>query len=81
MSTIAVEISEPVPEIGPEPTATLAALPAWQPATVARDASRSLALVAQNIGNQLIWFVIFILPLALPLAFVAWVWRRWRARS
>jgi hypothetical protein len=51
----------------------------WRPAVVAREAGRALVSAAQGLGNVVIWFVIFVLPLLLialiPLAILVWLLR------
>lgn len=55
----------------------------WRPSAVARDAQRALVGAAQGLGNVLIWFAIFVLPLLLlfliPLAILIWI-LRWAFR-
>jgi hypothetical protein len=56
----------------------------WRPAAVAREAQRALVGAVQVLGNILIWFAIFLLPILLlaliPLAILIWV-LRWALRK
>jgi hypothetical protein len=56
----------------------------WRPAGVAREAQRALVSAVQVLGNMVIWFGIFFLPLLLlaliPLAILIWV-LRWALRK
>jgi hypothetical protein len=51
----------------------------WRPAVVAREAGRALVSAVQGLGNVVIWFGIFVLPLLLvaliPLAILVWLLR------
>jgi hypothetical protein len=51
----------------------------WRPSAVAREAQRALVVAVQGLGNVIIWFGIFFLPLLLlaliPLGIVLWVLR------
>jgi hypothetical protein len=55
----------------------------WRPSAVAREAQRALVATVQVLGNVLIWFGIYVLPLALlaliPLGILIWV-LRWAMR-
>ncbi len=77
MATITVElypkeIEPPIVEEG------------WKPGRVVRDAVRALVNTLQGLGNALIWFILYLLPvlllIALPIAVVVWVIRRRRRR-
>lgn len=54
----------------------------WAPARTLRDAQRALVRTFQGLGDLAIWALIWGLPVALvvavPLAVVVWVFRRWR---
>jgi hypothetical protein len=56
----------------------------WRPAGVARQAQRALVSAVQVLGNVVIWFGIFLLPLLLlaliPLVIVIWL-LRWALRK
>ncbi|MCC6457882.1 MAG: DUF4349 domain-containing protein [Caldilineaceae bacterium] len=56
----------------------------WRPAGVAREAQRALVSAVQVLGNMLIWFGLFVLPLLIlaliPLAIAAWL-LRWVLRK
>jgi hypothetical protein len=56
----------------------------WRPGSVAREAQRALVSAVQVLGNVVIWFVLFVLPLLLlaliPLAIIGWV-LRWALRK
>lgn len=56
----------------------------WRPGSVAREATRALVVAVQGLGNVVIWFAIFGLPILLliliPLAIVVWV-LRWGLRK
>lgn len=56
----------------------------WRPSAVAREAQRALVAAVQGLGNIVIWFVIFLLPLMLlfliPLGIAIW-FLRWLFRK
>ncbi len=51
----------------------------WRPSGVARDAQRALVVAVQGLGNVLIWFAMFFLPLLIlaliPIGIFIWVLR------
>lgn len=56
----------------------------WEPAAVVRNALQALVTTLQGLAGAGIWLVLYLLPvvllLALPLALLWWIFRRWRAR-
>lgn len=56
----------------------------WRPGSVAREAQRALVSAVQVLGNVVIWFVLFVLPLLLlaliPLVIIGWA-LRWMLRK
>lgn len=75
MSSIALDI---VPDAIAQPLVQ----PGWQPLVVAKDASRALVALLQNLATAAIWFVIYVAPilgmLALAIAALVKVARRSR---
>jgi hypothetical protein len=51
----------------------------WRPSGVARDAQRALVIAVQGLGNVLIWFAMFFLPLLIlaliPIGIFIWILR------
>ncbi len=78
MSSIALDI---VPDAIAQPVVK----PGWQPLVVAKDASRALVALLQNLATASIWFVIYLAPilgmLALAIAALVKVARRSRTRE
>ncbi|MGZ5473366.1 MAG: DUF4349 domain-containing protein [Thermoanaerobaculia bacterium] len=76
MSSIALDI---VPDAIAQPLVQ----PGWRPLVVAKDASRALVALLQNLATAAIWFVIYVAPilgmLALGIAALVKVARRSRA--
>jgi hypothetical protein len=54
----------------------------WKPVRTLRSAARSLVSTLQGLGDAIIWFAIYLLPvlliIALPIALLIWAVRRWR---
>lgn len=52
----------------------------WTPARTMRDAARSLVDALKTLGDMVIWFVVYLLPilllLILPILFIVWIIRR-----
>jgi hypothetical protein len=56
----------------------------WKPGRTLRDAARALVSTLEGVGNVIIWFAIYLLPvllvIAIPVALVVWAVRRRRRR-
>jgi len=78
MATITVTLNPEQPEL---PVVE----ESWRPLTTARSAARSLVGALKGLGNAIIWFVVFLLPIllavAVPIAAVALVIRLLRRRK
>lgn len=75
LSTISIEIL-------PDAIAQPVVQPGWQPLVVAKNASRALIGALQSIATVAIWLVIYIVPIAGSLMFVAFVmWKLARRRQ
>jgi len=52
----------------------------WTPARTMRDAARALVDALKNLGDIVIWFIVYLLPilllLILPVLFIVWIVRR-----
>jgi hypothetical protein len=77
MATISVELF-------PEEAEIQVVEEGWKPARTLRRAARALVGTLEGLGNALIWFAVYVLPillvLAVPVIFVVWLVRRWRRR-
>lgn len=81
LSTIAVRLHEPAPEIPPDPTPTPEPLPDWSPRQTATEAYTALRLSSRGLVELAIWLGIAVLPLALPALALLWLLRRlWAGR-
>lgn len=78
MSSIALDV---IPDAIAQPVVQRG----WEPLVVAKDASRALVGLLQNLGTAAIWFVIYVAPilgmLALAIAVLVKLARRSRARE
>jgi hypothetical protein len=56
----------------------------WKPGRTLRDAARALVSTLEGVGNAIIWFVAYLLPvllvIAVPVAAIVWAVRRRRRR-
>jgi hypothetical protein len=63
-------------ELVPDAIAKPVVAPGWQPFAIVRDASRVLVQTLQALATVAIWCVIYLLPIAVLFALVAWIIRR-----
>ncbi len=77
MATISVELY-------PEEAELPVVEEGWKPGRTLRDAARALVSTLEGVGDAIIWFAIYVLPvllvIAVPLAVIVWGVRRWRRR-
>jgi hypothetical protein len=71
-----IEQQRPTPTATPTPTPVY-----WMPEKTLNEAGDTLSVVLRALGDLLIWLGVVVVPLAIPVAIVVLVVRRWRKKS